>query len=64
MHCLFRASRNEVQTVSTLSTRHTIHHGYTPRGDSLLSQRWVLYSIRWITRLSCFLLDQLLRVSS
>lgn len=34
MHCLFRASSNEVQTVSTLSSRHTIHHEQSPGGDS------------------------------
>lgn len=52
MHCLFRARSNEVQTVSTLRSRHTIYHEYTPRGDSLLS-RWIRYLICWITKL-CF----------
>ena len=36
MHCLFRASSNEFQTIPTVSSRYTIHQGKTPRGDSPL----------------------------
>lgn len=39
MHCLFRARRNEVQTVSTLTSRHAIYHERSPGGAGPLSQR-------------------------
>lgn len=39
MHCLFRAGRNEVQTVSTVNSRRAIYHERSPGGDGPLSQR-------------------------
>lgn len=39
IHCLFRARHNEVQTVSTLNSRHAIYHEWSPGGDGPLSQR-------------------------